>query len=155
MKERKVFEDAVKKVNTGNRVQWLSENEFEVLRNPMISRLYEHTAENNEHKIEKRYYSAGTKGGEQAQVAQSGRSSLRTALAKQAMVMFVIAVMLTAPNDTMATGPPTTVRQAARTRLRAVQLTSMGEWWWRRPGQDIWRYETECRPTWADQEQKW
>ena len=79
----------------------------------MISRLYEHTAENNEHKIEKRCYSAGTKGGEQAQVAQSGRNSLRMALAKQAMVMFVIAVMLTAPNDTTATGPPTTVRQAA------------------------------------------
>ena len=121
----------------------------------MISRLYEHTAENNEHKIEKRCYSAGTKGGERAQVAQSGRNSSRTALAKQAMVMFMIAVMLTAPNDTTATGPPTTVRQVARTRLRAAQLTSMGEWWWRRPGQDVWRYETECRPAWADQEQKW
>ena len=33
VKGEKVFEDAVRKVNAGSRVQWVNENEFEVLKN--------------------------------------------------------------------------------------------------------------------------
>ena len=104
VKGEKVFEDAVRKVNSGSRVQWVNENEFEVLKNQTINRICEHTTEKSAHKIK----SKNTISGMKEQVGRQIRDQFKMRMAKQATMMFLVAIMATAQSLPTTMEPPAT-----------------------------------------------
>ena len=85
-------------------MQWVNENEFEVLKNQTINRICEHTTETGAHKIK----SKNTISGMKAQGGWQARDRFKMRIAKQATMMFLVAIMATAQSLPTTMEPPAT-----------------------------------------------
>ena len=82
----------------------MNENEFEVLKNQTINRICEHTTEKSAHKIK----SKNTVSGMKEQVGRQIRDQFKMRVAKQATMMFLVAIMATAQSLPTTMEPPAT-----------------------------------------------